>query len=65
MIDPLSVAIGASIGFILSFIISTILVFASAEVQTERLKEENERLNSALSKLTARDSRGRFIKRKK
>jgi len=44
--------IGAAVGFLLGLVIAT--------SRTGQIKEENERLNKELHKLTDRDSRGRF-----
>jgi hypothetical protein len=60
MIDVWSLAIGASVGFIVSFAISSLIVAAGDDTHTERLKEENDRLNRKLHVLTDRDERGRF-----
>lgn len=60
MIDVWSLAIGASIGFIVSFSISSLIVAVGDDTHSERLKEENERLNKKLHVLTDRDERGRF-----
>jgi len=44
--------IGASVGFLLGLIVAT--------SRTGQIKEENDRLNAELHKLTDRDERGRF-----
>ena len=52
MFDLVSLVVGASSGFILGIFITT--------TRTGQIKEENERLNKELHKLTDRDERGRF-----
>jgi len=44
--------IGAAVGFLLGLIVAT--------SRTGQIKEENDRLNAELHKLTDRDERGRF-----
>ena len=43
--------------FVLGYMVALIRNFAS----TEGIKRENERLNAELTRLTDRDSRGRFV----
>jgi hypothetical protein len=52
MFDLVSLIVGASSGFFLGIFITT--------TRTGQIKEENERLNAELHKLTDRDKRGRF-----
>jgi len=52
MFDLVSLVVGASSGFILGIFITM--------TRTGQIKEENERLNKELHKLTDRDERGRF-----
>ena len=52
MFDIVSLIVGASSGFFLGIFITT--------TRTGQIKEENERLNKELHKLTDRDERGRF-----
>lgn len=48
----MEIAIGIAIGFLIGLVVAT--------TRTGQIKEENERLNDALRKLTDRDERGRF-----
>ena len=52
MFDLMSFVVGASSGLLLG-------VFG-ASTRTGKIKEENEKLNAELKKLTDRDERGRF-----
>jgi ABC-type methionine transport system permease subunit len=52
MFDLISLIVGASSGFILGIFVTM--------TRTGQIKEENEKLNAELHKLTDRDSRGRF-----
>jgi len=52
MMMEVAFGIGAAIGFLLGLFVAT--------SRTGQIKEENDRLNAELHKLTDRDERGRF-----